>query len=107
MSTISGTVTTTAGITTANVVTGDLFEVLERASTVSLFVSAAAAGVVTNFQIGPRTLVLGGLVPGTNRFPLREDDGVTIGRGIRGERIFLTFNDGGTSRVVNFLIDIL
>jgi len=107
MSTISGTVTTTAGVTTANVVTGDLYEILAKNSTVSLFVSAAAAGVIANFIIGPRTLVLGALVPGTNRFPLREDDGVTIGRGLRGERLFLTFNDGGTSRVVNFLIDIL
>lgn len=106
MSTISGTVTTVAGVTTANVVGLDLFEVLERNATVSLYVSSAVAGTICNFQLGPRTLVLGALVPGTNRFPLREEDGVTVGRGLRGERLFLTFNDPAAV-VVNFLIDIL
>lgn len=106
MSLISGTVTTVAGVTTGNVVTGDLFEVLQKNSTISLFVSSAVAGTICNFNIGPRTLCLGALVPGTNRFPLREDDGVTIARGLRGERLFLTFNDGAAV-VVNFLIDIL
>ena len=106
MPTISDSVTTVAGVTTANVLSGNPFEFLTRPrNVVSLYVSSAAATTTAIFQIGGRTIFQGGLVPGTNRFPLRQEDGVVQSRGVAGERMFLTFNDPAAV-AVRFLIDI-
>lgn len=105
MPTMSGSVTTVAGVRTANVIAGNSFEFLSRRSIVSVYVSAAAATAIGTFMIGGRTLFQDGDVPGTNRFPLRQEDGVVQARGVAGERLWLTFLDPGAI-AINWLVDI-
>lgn len=106
MPTMTGSVTTAAGVVTANQVAGQPFEFIATPrALISLYVSSAVATTTAVFQIGGRTLFQGNLVPGTNRFPLRQEDGIVQGRAIKGERLFLTFLDPAPV-VVRWIIDV-
>lgn len=105
MSTMSVSTVLVAGVTSPNVVAGLPFEFLARRSIVSIYVSSTDAVTTGVVQIGGRTLFQGSLVPGTNRFPLRLEDGIVQSRGLRGERLFITFTAAGTP-TVRTLIDI-
>jgi len=105
MPTITPQVTTTAGVTSANLLAGSPFEFLTKRSVVSLYISSAAATTTAVFQIGGRTVFQGSLVPGTNRFPLRQEDGIVQARGLPGERLFLTVTDPAAV-LVRCIVDI-
>jgi len=105
MSTITTSTVLVAGVVSANVLAGSPFEFLVKRSVVTIFVSSTTAVTTAVVQIGGRTIFQGSLVPGTNRFPVRPDDGIVSGRGLAGERLFMTFVDPGTP-TVRAIVDI-
>lgn len=94
-----------AGVTSANVLSGSPFEFLTKRSIIQIFVSSTVATTTCVIQIGGRSVFQGSLVPGTNRFPVRPDDGIISEPGVRGERLFMTFTDAATP-TVRAIVDI-
>jgi len=91
-----------------NVLAGEQFEFLPKASLVRFRASAAAVGVKCDLQIGSQTIISNGTIPGTNRYPVVPDDALVEFSGGRAERLFLTYtNTTGAAIVVQSAIEIL
>ena len=107
MPSISGNVAVAANTRSGNLIAGDLYEFMPSTGTVALYMTGSAAGLEVDISIGGRTIAQAFVVPGTNRFPLREEDGVTVVRAAAGQRIFLdSLNTTAGPLTANWLIDI-
>jgi len=107
MPSIAGNVSVAANAQSANLLAGESFEFLPRPAIVRVYMTGAAAGFETDFLVGGAAAVLGAVVPGTNRSPLRLEDGVVEAGGGGGDRLFLTvLNTTGGALVVNWIVDI-
>ena len=100
--------TIAANTRSANLLAGLEFEFVPAASIIRVFCTGAAVGLRLDFLIGGESLAADALVPGTNRFPLREEDGLVEHGGLPGERLFLTLrNTTGAGIVGNVLVDVI
>ncbi len=107
MPSIAGTVSVAANTQSANLLAGESFEFLPRPALVSVYMSGAAAGFTTDFLVGGAAAVLGAVVPGTNRSPLRLEDGIVQAGGGGGDRLFLqALNTTAGAVVINWIVDI-
>lgn len=104
---ISSSVQVAANAVSGNVLAGELFEFLPVTAAVSVFATGSAAGLRATFTLGGVTQVSDGLIPATNRYPVRPDDGLVSVGGVAGERLFLEFrNTTGGALVAQWVIDI-
>lgn len=107
MPTISRQDSIAANTRSGNVLAGEQFEFLPSAAIVAVYASAAAVGVEADFNVGGEAVVAGGVIPSTNRFPVRPDDALVQHGGLPGERLFLSYlNTTGAAIVVSTLIDV-
>lgn len=108
MPSISGNLSVAANARSANLIAGDLYEFLPAASTVAIYLTGSAAGLQADVSLGGQTLAQAFVVAPTNRFPLREEDGVVVAGGVPGERLFISaLNTTGGALTINWLVDIL
>ena len=107
MPSIAGNVSIAANAQSANLLAGESFEFLPRPALVSTYMTGAATGLEADFLVGGAAAVLGADVPGTNRSPLRLEDGIVQAGGGGGDRLFLTaLNTTGAAIVVRWIVDI-
>ena len=71
MPSIAGNVSVLANAQSANLLAGESFEFLPRPALVSVYMTGSAVGLETDMLVGGQAAVLGAVVPGTNRSPLR------------------------------------
>lgn len=108
MPTIRRTDTVAANSRSGNVLSGELFEFIQRPSRVQLLSSAAATGITADFTVGGVQELAGAVIPLTNRDPIKPDDEVSLAAAVPGERMFLEyFNSTGAGIVVKTVIEIL
>jgi len=104
---ISNNVSVAANALSANVLAGDLYEFLPTRGVISFYATGSAAGLLATLLIGGINYCDNSVIPPTNRFPIRPDDGMTQAGGQRGERLFLTFlNSTAGALTANWLLDI-
>lgn len=90
-----------------NLIDGEAFEVIAQPSRVRVSLSAAAAGLTVDLQIGGVSLLQGATPPATNRFPVRPDDSMLEIGALPGEKIDLrATNTTAGAITLNTLIDI-
>lgn len=107
MPSIAGNVSVAANARSANLLAGESFEFLTRPAVVAFYMSGAAVGLEADVLVGGSASVIGGVIPGTNRSPLREEDGIVQTGGAGGDRLFVTaLNTTGAAIVVNWIVDI-
>ena len=107
MPSIAGNVSVAANTQSANLLAGESFEFLPRPALVNVYMSGAAAGFDADFLVGGSAAVLGAAVPGTNRSPLRLEDGIVQAGGGGGDRLFLqALNTTAGALVINWIVDI-
>jgi len=107
MPSMSATVSVAANAVSANVVAGRQFEFIAVPSMVTVYATGAAAGLNATINIGGISYLDDSQVPPTNRFPLREEDGLVEAGALGGERILMTArNTTGAAIVFNWLIDV-
>lgn len=96
-----------ANALSGNALAGQPFEFLPRPAVVSLFLSASANSPQAFFVIGGVNIVQAFVIPNTNRFPVRPDDGAAQITAPAGARLELRFLEtAGLTPTVNTLIDI-
>ena len=93
MSVITGTTTVLAGVTSPNVLVGDINEFLGRPSAVSLFCTSDAVGINAQLLIGGDVVIDDQEISEANRFPITPDDFLSRGGGIQGDRLTLRFRN--------------
>lgn len=107
MPAISGSISVAANARSANIFAGESFEFMTRPAVLSLFATGAAAGIEADVLIGGRSVAQGAALPDTNRFPLRQEDGVVQFAAIPGDRVFVQLlNTTAGALVTQFLLDI-
>jgi len=89
MGVITGSASVPADSTTTNLIAGDINEFLGRPSVVSLFITAAAAGLRAQLLVGKDVVIDDQEVSDANRFPQTPEDFLARGGGMAGERITL------------------
>ena len=108
MPVISGNSSVAANTQSANLLAGDNFEFIGNPSEVRLYLSGSAAGFQADFLVGGIAHAQNAVVPATNRFPLREEDGIAGVGALPGERLFLSvLNTTGGALTINWLVDIV
>ena len=92
----SGSYTLTANGESGNVMSGNVFETINRTGRRVLAAASASTGTVyVDFMLGGNTLASRALIPATNRFPLLDDDLIIAVIGVAGQQIFMNFLEGG------------
>jgi hypothetical protein len=102
MPVLTGTVSVAANATSANLVTGELYEFLGEPSVVNLFVASAATGLNGTLLIGAETVIDDQLASHANRFPISPDDFLGRGGGLPGDRLVLRFRNTTGGALVLF-----
>jgi len=97
-------VSVAAGANSGNVLTGKLFEFLERPSVVSVYPVGSAVGLQLTFNVGGEVFVQGEEISGANRFPTRNEDKLADGFGGAGERIVISFFNPTAGALTVFLV---
>lgn len=82
-----------ANTSSANVMAGNFYEILQRPSVVEFGLVGSAVGILATVMIGPDVICQDQEVPGTNRFPLVPDDWILKAAGRAGSKIFITFRN--------------
>jgi len=77
----------------ANVLAGELFEILPANAAVELYVTGSAAGLRANFSIGGVQQLEEAVVNAQNRTPVVPDDVLTQEGGMAGQRLSLRFRN--------------
>ncbi len=77
----------------ANVLAGELFEILPANAVVELLVSGSAAGLRALFSIGGVQMLEEAVVNATNRTPVVPDDLLTTEGGLAGARLSLRYRN--------------
>ena len=104
---ISGNVSVAANALSANVLAGNLYEFLPTRSVISFYSTGSAAGLLATLLVGGINYCDAQVIPPTNRFPIRPDDGMCQTGSRAGERLFLTFlNTTAGALTANWLLDI-
>jgi len=93
MPVITGTETILAGVTSSNLLTGDINEFLGRPSVVSLFCTGDAVGLNASLLIGGDVAIDDQSISEADRFPITPDDFLSRGGGIQGDRLTLRFRN--------------
>lgn len=107
MPSIAGNLSIAANTRSPNLLAGESFEFLPRPALVSVYGTGAAVGLEADFLVGGQAAILGADVAGTNRSPLRLEDGLVQAGGGGGDRLFLTMlNTTGAAIVANWIVDI-
>lgn len=107
MPSIAGNLSIAANAQSANLLAGESFEFLPRPALVSVYLTGSAAGLETDVLVGGAAAVLGADVPGTNRSPLRLEDGIVQAGGGGGDRLFVTvLNTTVGALTARWIIDI-
>ena len=107
MPTIAGNSSIAANVRSANLLAGQSFEFLPRPAVVSVYGTGSAAGLEVDLLVGGRSVAQGAVVPGTNRSPLRLEDGIVQAAGLAGDRLFLQMlNTTGGALTENHIVDI-
>ncbi len=107
MPVILGNVSVAANSLSANVLAGELFEYLPRATAVSVFVTGSALGLRVSYSIGGEIQVDDATINAQNRMPVVPDDLLLKAGGRRGERQILKFrNTTAGALTANWLLQI-
>ncbi len=107
MPSIAGNSSIAANTRSANLLAGQSFEFLPRPAVVSVYLTGSAAGLEVDLLIGGRSVAQAATVPGTNRSPLRLEDGIVQAAGVAGDRLFLqALNTTGGALTENHIVDI-
>lgn len=96
-----------ANSTSANVMSGSLYEILARPSIVEFGMVASAVGLLATAMLGGEVLQQDQEISGANRYPIIPDDYLLKAAGRAGAKIYLTFrNRTGAAVTVNVVINI-
>jgi hypothetical protein len=82
-----------ANALSANVLAGELFEILPANAVVELYVSGSAAGLRALFSIGGVQQLEDAVVNATNRTPVIPDDLLATEGGAAGQRLSLRYRN--------------
>lgn len=77
----------------ANVLSGELFEILPSNAVVDLYTTGSAAGLRAQFSIGGVQMLEEAAVNAQNRTPLVPDDLLTTEAGVQGQRLSLRYRN--------------
>jgi len=82
-----------ANATSANLMAGNLFEVLQRPSIVEFGMVSSAQGILATVILGSQTLMQDQEISGANRFPISPDAFLLKGIGRGGDKIYITLRN--------------
>jgi hypothetical protein len=82
-----------ANALSANVLSGELFEILPSNAAVELYVTGSAAGLRALFSIGGVQMLEDAVVNAQNRTPVVPDDLLDTEGGLSGQRLSLRFRN--------------
>ena len=96
-----------ANSTSANVMSGSLYEVLARPSIVEFGMTASAAGLLATIMLGGEVLMQDQEISGASRYPIVPDDWILKAAGRAGAKIYITYrNRTGSALTVTQVLNI-
>ncbi len=107
MPVMQGSISVPANAVSANVLAGELFEFLARASRIVLFTTGSATGLNATLLVGGLAFANDQAISLQNRFPIVPDDFFVDAGGFPGERLILTFrNTTGAALTAFFKVEV-
>ena len=104
---ITNSTTLTANQLTGNIFAGNVNEFLAGDAMVSLFSSASASSPQITLLVGGVAVSQSIILPNTNRFPVRPDDGIVQVMAPAGARLFCQLREtAGATPTVITVVDI-
>lgn len=82
-----------ANATSANIMAGNLYEVLARPSIVEFGMTSVSAGILATVMIGGDVIVQDQEISNANRYPIVPDDWVVKAAGRAGSKIYITLRN--------------
>jgi len=82
-----------ANATSANIMAGNLYEILQRPSIVEFGMVSSAQGILATVMLGSQVLMQDQEISGANRFPIIPDDWLLKGVGRAGDKIYITLRN--------------
>ncbi len=103
----SANLSVAANATTGNIFAGNVFEFVQFASIVKIYLVAAAVGMNADVLVGNESYLNDQEISGANRFPIRNED-LTVELGaLPGERIVVRLrNTTGAAVITNSLVEV-
>lgn len=91
MPVISISTSVAANVRSGNVLAGSVFEFMPRNGVVNILATGSAAGLEMDANIGGEQIASAAVIPATNRFPIKPDDGVVVSGAFGGQRLFVDY----------------
>lgn len=96
-----------ANATSANLMAGNLYEVLARPSILEFGMVGSAAGLLATVMVGGEVISQDQEISGANRYPIVPDDYILKAAGRAGSKIYITLrNRTGGALTANIVINI-
>ena len=82
-----------ANSTSANIMAGNLYEVLARPSIIEFGMTSSAAGILATIMVGGDVLMQDQEISSANRFPVVPDDWILKAAGRAGAKIYIVLRN--------------
>ena len=93
-----------ANAVSANIMSGNLFEVLSRPSLVEFGLTSSAAGMLATIMIGNEIVAQDQEISSANRYPIVPDDWILKAAGRPGAKIYITLRNRTAGALTNWVI---